>query len=125
MVFKTRRDKISGIKSEVYFMTIAIIISSNDPETVWNALRAGISFQRGGDRVKVFLIGHGVEAELAVTDDFDTEGRLAVLVEEGCQVYACGSCMDRRGMEGTGKIFRGNLARLHKMIKEADRVLSF
>jgi len=42
-------------------MKTGIIISSNDPETVWNAFRfANLSIKKG-DEVKIFLLGKGVE----------------------------------------------------------------
>lgn len=44
-------------------MKRGIVISSNDPETVWNAFRLG-NFARGqGDTVNVFLLGKGVDCE--------------------------------------------------------------
>ena len=39
---------------------VGIVIYSNDPETVWNALRFGNFALDKGDDVKVFLIRRGV-----------------------------------------------------------------
>ena len=44
-------------------MKLAIVIYSNDPETVWNAFRFGVFARKQGDAVSVFLLGKGVEAE--------------------------------------------------------------
>jgi hypothetical protein len=51
-------------RDEVLSTRIGIVISSNDPETVWNAFRfANFSCQKG-DSVSVFLLGKGVEAPI-------------------------------------------------------------
>jgi sulfur relay (sulfurtransferase) complex TusBCD TusD component (DsrE family) len=44
-------------------MKIGIVISTNDPEEVWNALRFGNMALKANHTVKVFLINKGVEAE--------------------------------------------------------------
>ncbi|MBF8304237.1 MAG: hypothetical protein HW399_612, partial [Dehalococcoidia bacterium] len=43
-------------------MKFGIIISTNEPETVWNAFRFAVTAQRKKHTVKVFLLGKGVEA---------------------------------------------------------------
>lgn len=50
-------------------MKIGIIIFSSDPETVWNAFRYGNFALTEKDKVKVFLIGKGVEAESPDTEN--------------------------------------------------------
>ena len=51
-------------------MKIAIVIYSNDSETVWNAFRLGNFALKEGDEVKVFLLAKGVESESLDTDPF-------------------------------------------------------
>lgn len=57
-------------------MKLAIIIYSNDPETVWNAFRLGIFSRKQGDTVSVFLLGKGVEVESLDRDKFDITGQI-------------------------------------------------
>ena len=44
-------------------MKIGMIINTNDPETVWNAFRFGVTSLLMEHEVKVFLLGKGVESE--------------------------------------------------------------
>lgn len=44
-------------------MKLAMVIYSNEPETVWNAFRLGVQALGQGDQVGIFLLGRGVEAE--------------------------------------------------------------
>ena len=53
-------------------MKLGVIISSNDAETCWNALRYA-NFSIGQkDEVKIFLIGKGVEYEKIGTPKYNT-----------------------------------------------------
>lgn len=49
-------------------MKLAIIISTNNSETNWNALRLANFAIKRGDEVKIFLIGQGVEYESGNSD---------------------------------------------------------
>ena len=44
-------------------MKLGIIISTNEPEVVWNAFRFGNTSIKANHEVKVFLINKGVEVE--------------------------------------------------------------
>ena len=48
-------------------MKIGIVISTNDPEKVWNAFRFGNVAVKANHEVKVFLINKGVDAENITT----------------------------------------------------------
>ena len=52
-------------------MKLAVIISSNDSETCWNALRYANYSLGQKDEVKIFLMGKGVEYEKISTDKYD------------------------------------------------------
>ena len=54
-------------------MKMGVIISSNDAETCWNALRFANFALTQKDEVKIFLIGKGVEYEKVGTEKFNTE----------------------------------------------------
>lgn len=53
-------------------MKIGIIISSNDVETCWNALRYANFCLGQKDEVKVFFMGKGVEYQKVGTEKFNT-----------------------------------------------------
>lgn len=40
-------------------MKIGVILTSNDPETAWNALRFAVHCRKQGEAVRVFLTGRG------------------------------------------------------------------
>ena len=106
-------------------MKIGIIISSNDPETVWNAFRYGEHVVKSGDEVKVFLTGPGVEAERIGTEQFPVKGMMKNLEALGGKVLCCGTCAKKiRGFEPQACPV-GGLKDMHAIIKESDRVVTF
>jgi uncharacterized protein involved in oxidation of intracellular sulfur len=57
-------------------MKVLFIISTDEPETVYNAMRlANVSVERG-DETSVFMLGRGVLYEKASTDQFDAVGEV-------------------------------------------------
>lgn len=53
------------------------VISSNDAETVYNAVRlANVSLQKGKE-VKMFMLGRGVEFNEISTSEFDVKSQIA------------------------------------------------
>lgn len=106
-------------------MKIGIIISSNDPETAWNAFRYAEHAINAGDEVKVFLTGPGVEAENISTEQFPVKSMMKAVEALGGEVLCCGTCAKKlRGMEPEVCPI-GGLKDMHQIIKESDRVLTF
>ncbi len=59
------------------------VISSNDAETVYNAVRlANVSLQKGKE-VKMFMLGRGVEFNEISTSEFDVKSQIAAF-DAGC-----------------------------------------
>ena len=56
-------------------MKIGIIISTNEPESCWNALRFANFSLNNKDEVNIFLIGKGVEYEQISDEKFRSEER--------------------------------------------------
>ena len=52
-------------------MRIAVIVYSNDSETVWNAFRFANTSLAHDNRVDLFLLGKGVEAATVSTLKYD------------------------------------------------------
>jgi uncharacterized protein involved in oxidation of intracellular sulfur len=106
-------------------MKLGIVISSNDPETVWNALRLG-SFALGqGDAVHVFLLGKGVECESLDTEHFAVTKALQELADRGGKIDACGTCLKLRNA-GAGEVCAlSTMQDLYRLTRESDRVLTF
>jgi uncharacterized protein involved in oxidation of intracellular sulfur len=69
-------------------MKVLFIISTDEPETVYNAMRlANVSVQRE-DETSVFMLGRGVLYEKSSTDQFDVLGEVnkftGDFMSEGC-----------------------------------------
>jgi uncharacterized protein involved in oxidation of intracellular sulfur len=57
-------------------MKILIIISTDDGETVYNAMRLANKALQRGDEVSVFMLGRGVCFERSSTEQFDVMGEI-------------------------------------------------
>ncbi len=105
-------------------MKLGIVISSNDAETVWNALRLGNLSLTKGDEVNCFLLAKGVEAEGLSSEKFDVQAQMEKFVEAGGQILACGTCLKIRKSEGTELCPLSTMEDLYRLIDESDKVLS-
>ncbi len=106
-------------------MKIGIVVYSNDSETVWNAFRFTNFALKAGDEVKVFLLGKGVECESLDTDKFKVTEQMQTLVDNGGEIFACGSCIKIRQSEGSEMCPLSTMKDLYEIIKECDKVVTF
>ena len=106
-------------------MKLGIVIYSNDAETVWNAFRFGLFARKKGDKVQLFLLGKGVEAEGMDTAQFNITELMAKFVEADGEILACGTCLKLRQSEGSEMCPLSTLEDLYRIVAEADRVLTF
>ena len=60
-----------GLACWRFAVKLGIVISSTEPETVFNALRPGNYATRQGDAVRVFLLGKGVELDQIDDEPFN------------------------------------------------------
>lgn len=106
-------------------MKLGIIISSNTPETVWNAFRLGVYACQQGDQVKTFLLGQGVESETLQDEKFAVPDQMQQFVDCGGEIMACGTCLKIRQSESSELCPISTMADLHQLISEADKVVTF
>lgn len=106
-------------------MKIAIVISTNDTETIFNAFRFANYCIANKETVKVFLIGKGVEAEQVSVEKFNVLYEMNRFVDGGGKILSCGSCLIIRNSSGTELCPLNTMNDLYEMIKEAHKVLSF
>jgi len=106
-------------------MKIGIVIYSNDSETVWNAFRFANFALKEGDGVEVFLLGKGVECESIDTDKFKVTEEMKTLVDNGGEIFACGSCLKIRQSEGSEVCPVSTMKDLYGIIKKSDKVVTF
>ncbi|MBE0583327.1 MAG: hypothetical protein IH612_06125 [Desulfofustis sp.] len=57
-------------------MKVLFIITSDDGETIFNAMRLANVGVKKGDEISVFMLGKGVMFEQAGTDQFDVMGQV-------------------------------------------------
>jgi len=118
-----RRELISGERSKG--MTLGLVLSTNDPETTFNALRLANFSKAQGDEVTVFLLGKGVELDQTRSEQFDVRGQAEALLRTGGRIAACGTCLRLRGMEGSEVCSLSTMKDMYELLKESDRVVSF
>lgn len=104
---------------------IGIVISSNDPETIWNAFRLANYSIEQGDTVSVFLLGKGVESSTISNKDFDINGIMETFSNNKGKILACGTCLQIRKAEGTKICPVSTLSDLYAIIKSHEIVLTF
>jgi uncharacterized protein involved in oxidation of intracellular sulfur len=106
-------------------MKLALVIYSNDPETVWNAFRLGVHSLKQGDGVGVFLLGRGVEAERLDDSRFPLGEVMRDFVAAGGSVLACGTCLKLRQQDNSDLCPLSTMADLHALVRDSDKVLTF
>ncbi len=106
-------------------MKIELVIYSNDSETVWNAFRFGNFALKEGDEVKVFLLANGVDCESLDMDKFKVTEQMQTLVDNGGEMFACGSCLKIRQSEGSEVCPLSTMKDLHEIVKESDKIVTF
>ncbi len=105
-------------------MKIGVIISTNDPETVWNAFRFANFSMDAGDEVRVFLIGKGVEAEKIEDERFNVREQMEKLIGKGGTILSCGTCLKIRGSKPEICPI-STMKDLHQIVRESDRIVTF
>jgi hypothetical protein len=105
-------------------MSIGIVLQSNDPETVWNALRFANTSLNARHTVKIFLLGKGVELEQIKSEKFDVPSVIKAFLERKGELLACGTCLESRNAESQICPV-SNMGNLLKIVEESDKVLVF
>lgn len=106
-------------------MKIGVIISSNDAETCWNALRYSNFCLGQKDEVKIFLIGKGVEYEKVSTQKYNTVEQAEKFVQSGGKIFACGTCIKSREQKESNFCPLSSMKDLYEIVKESDKVVTF
>lgn len=106
-------------------MKIGIVVSTDDAETCWNALRFANFSLKQGEQVKVFFIGRGVDYQRGSTAKFDATGQGEEFLRAGGALFACGTCLKSRSRGGSDLCPISTMKDLYEIVKESDRVVSF
>lgn len=107
-------------------MKFLIIISTNNPETNWNALRLANFSLKKGDLVKIFLISEGVEYAKKNSERYNIQEQLEKFLKfEKAQIFACGTCLKIRQQNDSKTCPISTLENLYQFINESDKIISF
>ena len=106
-------------------MKLGVVISSNDAETSWNAIRCANFALNQKDEVKIFFMGKGVEYQKISTDKFNTIEQAEKFMQSGGTIYACGSCIKSREQEGSEMCPISTMKDMYDIVKESDKVVTF
>lgn len=106
-------------------MNIGIIISTNDVETAWNAIRYANFCLGQKDAVSIFLMGKGVECQKISTAQYNTVEQMESFLQQGGKVYACGTCMRSREQQSTEACPLSTMKDMYDMVKHSDKVVTF
>ena len=104
---------------------IGVVLSTNDPEEVWNAFRFGNVALKENHEVKVFLVNKGVEAEDIKSDKFPVKEQLSLFIENRGELLACGTCMKTRSKESSDFCPIATMKDLLDIALWSDKLLTF
>lgn len=104
---------------------IGIVLSTNDPEEVWNAFRFGDVALKENHIVRVFLVNKGVEAEDIKSDKFPVAEQLRSFLENKGELLACGTCMKARMKESSDFCPIATMKDLLDIVEWSDKLLTF
>ncbi len=127
---RTRAARASISPPEGARMKVAVIIYSNDSETIWNAFRFAITSLIYENQVTIFLLGKGVEAMSASTFNFDIQEQAELFRGNGGVIVGCGVCCEYRKeempfLQRELRCEMGSMQDLYGLVAEADKVITF
>ncbi len=106
-------------------MKIGIVLSTNEPEEVWNAFRfANVALEKTHS-VRVFLVNKGVEAEDIKSERFPVKEQLQAFLEHKGDLLACGTCMKNRQKQESNFCPIATMNDMLDIVEWADKVLTF
>ncbi len=114
-----------GLSQNADLIKIGIIIETKDAEKSWNAFRFAIAARNQGCEVKVFLMGEGVECETVNEKTFNVGEKMSEFVKAGGEIFACGTCLKSRQMNGTDVCPMSNMKTCVEIVLWADKMLTF
>ena len=106
-------------------MDLGVVITSNHPETVWNAFRLANFSLSKGDKTSIFLMANGVEAEGLNSERFDITNQMESFISNNGELFACGTCITYRNKNSSELCPISSMADLYGIINNADKLISF
>ena len=123
--FQACNTESSQTKEGKKSLKLGIVITSVDPETVFNVFRLANYSADNGDAVSVFLLGKGVELDKIQDAKFDVQGHARTFLGKGGKIMACGTCLGLRNSNGSELCPVSTLGDLYALVRDSDRVVTF
>ncbi len=118
-------DKLGAQETSQNDKKWTIVITSQDAEKTWNAMRLALFAQKQGKQVSVFFLGAGVNYSKISTAKFDINDLVEEFVESGGQVHACGLCLRLHSVKPSTTCPVGTMKMLFTLVDQAQKVLTF
>lgn len=107
-------------------MKLAIVLSTKQSETNWNAFRLANLAISKGDVVRIFLIGEGVEYTKNSSDKFNVNKEVQKFLQSpNANIIACGTCLAIRHQKESSQCPKGGIEDLYNLVTENDKILTF
>ena len=107
-------------------MKLAIVLSTNNAETNWNAFRLANLALAKGDMASVFLTGEGVEYKQGNSSQFNIKEQVEKFLQsDNSKIIACGTCMTSRKQGSTKECPEGGIEDLYSLVADNDKVITF
>lgn len=105
-------------------MKLGMIITQNDPETAFNALRLALYSLEQGDEVRIFLSGKGVEIDKINASEFNVKAQAQKVLDAGGQFLACGTCLELRKSNKSEICPVSTLKDHYNIVRDSDRLVT-
>lgn len=105
--------------------SIGMVISTNDTETIWNALRLANFARNEGDTVTIFLLGKGVELDDLIKTEKQLADQSETFLENGGVIMGCGTCLQSRKNNEPQVCSLSTMKDLYTLIRSNTIVLTF
>ena len=106
-------------------MKIGIVLSTYDPEEVWNAFRFGNVALKENHTARVIMVNKGVEAEDIQNERFPVKEQLQTFIDGKGELLACGTCMKNRQKESSQFCPIATMKDMLDIVEWADKLVSF
>jgi uncharacterized protein involved in oxidation of intracellular sulfur len=106
-------------------MKLGIILETKEYEKAWNAFRFGVTAQKVGHEVKLFLMGEAVECEGLTHEKYNVDEQLKAFLNVGGELLACGTCLKSRQLEDDTTCPISTMVDCVNMVVWADKTVTF
>jgi len=105
-------------------LKLGIVLSTNEPEIVWNSFRFGNTSLKAKHIVTVFLMNKGVEVDNIKNKKYNIKEQINMFIKNKGKILACGTCPNLRHKKSS-ICPASTMEELLKIVEESDKILTF